>query len=258
MTRTATEAMLTAPSLPQANRHGINALAAAQLLVDIAPYPGMDEGDLIELFWNNCFAASRRVTACKVGTPTPLRVPESFVQDGLARVHYQIMQIGHSPARSPVTTVRVKTRCPGGEPTALYSDENQNLAPVGLPDTIRRYGVNSNQVRRGIPLTIEPYLNMTAGDAITLRWGDVRLDLPPIRAKAVGLAVQVWIPSSVIVEAGDDSRLEVTYCILDRVGNNSRWAPARTLRIAACAPSRPAATAQIYQPRPFGSPCEPG
>ncbi|MEO8489258.1 hypothetical protein [Pseudomonas sp.] len=253
--------MLTAPTLPQAVRNGINALAAEHLQVDIEPYTGMDEGDLIELFWNNCFAASRRVTACKVGTPTHLRIPESFVQDGLARVHYQVMQIGHGPARSAVTTVRVKTNFPGGQPSNLYSDENQNLAPVGLPETIRRYGVNSCQVRRGIPLCIEPYLNMATGDAITLRWGDVRLDLPKIQAKCVGLAVQVWVPSAVIIEAGEDSRLDVTYCILDRVGNNSRWAPARTLNIAACssqAPARPAGAASAYQPRHLGSPCEPG
>ncbi len=143
MTCTATPALLTAPTLPQALRNGINALAAAQLLVDIAPYPGMDDGDLIELFWNNCFAASRRVTACEVGMPTRLRVPESFVQEGVAQVHYQIMQVGRAPARSAMTHLRVKTNSPGGLPCALYSGENQNLAPVGLPDTIRRYGVNA-------------------------------------------------------------------------------------------------------------------
>ncbi|UII74273.1 hypothetical protein LVW35_01070 [Pseudomonas sp. HN11] len=250
--------MLTAPTLPQAIGNGINALAATHLQVNIAPYPGMDEGDLIELFWNNCFAASRRVTACKIGTYTCLRVPESFVLDGPARVHYQVMQVGRAVARSATAHVRVKMCCPGGQPSPLYRDENHNLDPVGMPETIRRYGVNASQIRRGVPLTIQPYLNMTCGDAITLRWGDVRLDLPKVQAKDVDLAVQVWVPSAVITEAGDDCRLEVTYCILDRVGNNSRWAPARTIRIAAEARSRPAGTARIYQPRPMGSPCEPG
>ncbi|MGR3966956.1 hypothetical protein FW800_21155 [Pseudomonas sp. 910_23] len=264
MTHTQTLAMLPAPKLPQAVGNGISALASTHLQVDISPYSGMEEGDLIELFWNNCFAASRKVTACKIGTFTHLWVPESFVQDGPARVHYQVLQIGHGPMRSAVALVRVKTNYPGGQPAPCLnheSDENQNLAPVGLPETIRRHGVNRNQVRRGIPLTIEPYLNMSAGDAITLRWGDVRLDLPKIQAKNVGLAVQVWVPSQIIVEAGDDCRLEVTYCILDRVGNNSRWAPARTLRIAACTPvlpTPPASPAPGYQPRRFGSPCEPG
>jgi hypothetical protein len=256
-----TRPLLTAPTLPQAIRNGINALAAAHLQVDIAPYPDMDEGDLIELFWNDCFAASRRVTACKVGTPTRLRVPESFVLDGPARVHYQVLQIGHGPVRSAVTTVRVKTNCPGGQHSALFGDENQNLAPVHLPETIRRYGVNCRQVQRGIPLCIDPYLNMATGDAITLRWGDVRLDLPKIQAKDVGSTVRMWVPSTVIVEAGDNCRLDVTYCILDRVGNNSRWAPPRILNIAASAPqtpTRPARAASIYQPRHPSSPCEPG
>ncbi|MGY2378031.1 hypothetical protein ACW9IB_26330 [Pseudomonas sp. SDO524_S393] len=253
-----TPPLLTAPTLPQAIGNGINALAATHLQVDIAPYPGMDEGDLIELFWNNCFAAARRVTAGKIGTPTHLRVPESFVLDGPAQVHYHVMQVGHGAACSAVTRVRVKTHCPGGQPSRLYHDENQNLAPVGLPEAIRRHGVNASQVRRGVPLTIEPYLNMASGDAITLRWGDARMDLPKIGPREVGVAIQVWVPSTLIIEGGDDCRLEVTYCILDRVGNNSRWAPARTLRIAAAVPPPAHGIASTYQARPLGSPCEPG
>ena len=180
------------------------------------------------------------------------------MQNGPARIHYRVMQVGHGPACSAVARVHVKTNYPGGEPLPLHCDENQNLSPVGLPETIRRYGVNGNQVRRGVPLTIEPYLNMTTGDAITLRWGDVRLDLPEVQPKDVGRAMQVWVPSTVIIDAGDDCRLDVTYCILDRVGNNSRWATTRTLRIARAAPVRSARTVLIYQPRPLGSPCEPG
>jgi len=258
MTCISNRATLAAPTLPQAHRPGINALAATQLQVDIAPYPGMDEGDLIELFWNDCFVASRRITAGKIGTPTRLRVPESFIHSGMARVHYQVMQIGHGPAQSLTARVLVKTDCPGGDPKALCSDENQNLAPVSLPETIRRYGVNSSQIRRGVPLAIEPYLNMAAGDEITLRWGDARLDLPAIHACDVGQPIQVWVPSRLIQEVGDDHRLEVTYCILDRVGNNSRWAPSRTLHIAAANPQASTRTVLTYQPRRPGSPCEPG
>ena len=251
-------AMLAAPTLPQAHQQGINALVAAHLHVDIAPYPGMGKGDLIELFWNNCFAASKRVGAADVGQTCHLRVPESFVQNGPARVHYRIMQVGHGPARSTITRVQVKTACPGGETSVLCGEENQNLAPVDLPETIRRHGVNPSQIRRGVPLTIEPYLNMAAGDAITLRWGDARLDLPRIQANEVGQPVQVWVPSALILEAGDDARQEVTYCVIDRVGNNSRWAPARTVSIAQAHAHGSAGSLSVYQPRRPGSPCEPG
>ena len=58
MTHITPLAMLAAPTVPQAHKQGINAQAATHLQVDIAPYPNMGKGDLIELFWNNCFAAS--------------------------------------------------------------------------------------------------------------------------------------------------------------------------------------------------------
>ena len=251
-------AMLAAPTLPQAIKQGINAQAATHLQVDIAPYPDMGKGDLIELFWNNCFAASKRVSTADIGQPSSLRVPESFVQNGAARVHYRVMQVGRGPARSLITRVQVKTACPGGQPSVLCGEENQSLAPVDLPETIRRHGVNPSQIRRGVPLTIEPYLNMAAGDAITLRWGDARLDLPRIQANEVGQPVQVWVPSALILEAGDDARQEVTYCEIDREGNNSRWAPARTVSIAQAHAHGSAGSLSVYQPRRPGSPCEPG
>jgi hypothetical protein len=231
MTHTSHTPELAAPSLAPAQKNGINLAAAAHLLIDVMPYPDMDVGDVIELFWNSCYVASRVLSAEDVSTSISLRVPESFIVSGTAQIHYRLMQIGQEPALSATTAVQVKLDCPGGQPSALCGDENQQLAPVTLPDTIRRQGVNPNQIKRGVPLTIEPYLNMAEDDEITLRWGDVRMDLPRITAADVGRAVQVWVPSAIIVEGGEDLRLDVTYCIIDRVGNNSRWAPARRVKI---------------------------
>ncbi|MCU1761972.1 hypothetical protein NTD84_19905 [Pseudomonas sp. 14P_8.1_Bac3] len=227
---------LAAPTVAQSHKSGINITSAAHLLIDVAPYPDMDAGDLIELFWDNCYVASRVLDARDVGQTVSLRVPESFIANGASRIHYRLMQVGHGPALSPTTRVQVKLDCPGGQPCALCGDENQHLAPVNIPETIRRQGVNPNQIKRGVPLTIEPYLNMAAEDEITLRWGDVRMDLPLLKASDVGEPIHVWVPPAIILEAGEDLRLEVTYCILDRVGNNSRWAPARTLKIGCANP----------------------
>jgi len=229
---------LAAPTVAQSHKSGINITSAAHLLIDVAPYPGMDEGDLIELFWDNCYVASKVLDAHDVDHVVVLRVPESFITNGSSRIHYRLMQVGHGPALSPTTRVQIKLDCPGGQPPALCGDENQRLAPVNIPETIRRQGLNPNQIKRGVPLTIEPYLNMAADDEITLRWGDVRMDLPRLRASDVGEPIQVWVPPAIILEAGEDLRLEVTYCILDRVGNNSRWAPARMLKIG-CTKARP-------------------
>ncbi|MBT2297305.1 hypothetical protein [Pseudomonas fluorescens] len=236
MTCTSNIPELAAPTLANALRNSINITSAAHLQVAIAPYPGMDAGDLIELFWDNCYVGSRLLSAADVHSSVTLRVPESFIVNGTSRIHYRVMQVGRGPALSAPQRVQVKLDCPGGQPSALSGDENQGLAPVRIPDAIRRKGVNPSQVKRGVPLTIEPYLNMAADDAITLRWGDVRMDLPRIKPCEVGLPINIWVPPQIILEAGEDLRLEVTYCILDRVGNNSHWAPPRTLKIGCANP----------------------
>ncbi|PBJ14123.1 hypothetical protein BSG18_34570 [Pseudomonas ogarae] len=227
---------LAAPTLANAHPTGINIANAAHLEVAIAPYPGMDAGDLIELFWDNCYVGSRLLSQADVQDSVILRVPESFIADGASHIHYRVMQVGRGPALSAKQRVHAKLDCPGGQPSALSGDENQGLTPVRIPGTIRRQGVNPNQIKRGVPLTIEPYLNMAAGDAVTLRWGDVRMDLPAVTASEVGQPINIWVPPQIILEAGEDLRLEVTYCILDRVGNNSHWAPPRTLKIGCANP----------------------
>jgi len=233
MTCTSHTPELAAPTLAI---NDINITSAARLEVIVAPYPGVDAGDLVELFWDSCYVGSHLLTETDVNDGIRIRVPESFIVNGTSCIHYRVMQIGRGPALSASRQVQVKLDCPGGLPSALTGDENQSLAPVRIPQTIRRQGVNPNQIKRGVPLTIEPYLNMAADDAITVRWGDVRMDLPRITPGEVGQPIHVWVPPEIIMEAGEDLRLEVTYCIIDRVGNNSRWAPPRTLKIGCAQP----------------------
>lgn len=71
---------LFAPYLPQSNKHGIGALAATNLRVKIDPYPDMDAGDLIELFWGECYVASTLLSESDIGYTLGLHVPESFLQ----------------------------------------------------------------------------------------------------------------------------------------------------------------------------------
>ncbi|WP_210642341.1 MULTISPECIES: hypothetical protein [unclassified Pseudomonas] len=236
MTCTSNIPELAAPNLANTRHNGINRTSAAHLEIAIAPYPGMDAGDLIELFWDNCYVGSRLLSQADLQGSVTLRVPESFIVSGTSCIHYRVMQVGRGPALSAARRVYVKLDSPGGHPSALSGDENQGLAPVRIPEAIRRQGVNPSQIKRGVPLTIEPYLNMAADDAVTLRWGDVRMDLPRIKPCEVGQPINIWVPPQIILEAGEDLRLEVTYCILDRVGNNSHWAPPRTLKIGCINP----------------------
>jgi len=228
--------LLAPPTLEKSHGASINLKAAANLSVEIGPWHDMDGGDLIELFWDGCYVASRVLNAGDVGNSVSLRVPESFIISGSPCVHYRVMQVGRNPALSASARFQVKLDCPGGHFTAGCEEENQYLLPVSFPDVISRRGVNPNQIKRGVPLTIAPYPNMAEGDEITLRWGDVRMDLPRIAQADVGHDIQFWVPSAIIVEAGEDLRLDVTYCIIDRVGNNSRWAPSQTLKIGCVNP----------------------
>lgn len=57
MKNTSNKPELAAPIVAQSHKSGINISSAAHLLIDVAPYSGMDEGDLIELFWDNCYVA---------------------------------------------------------------------------------------------------------------------------------------------------------------------------------------------------------
>lgn len=219
---------LAAPTLAQRSKNTICALAAEQLFITIHPYPNMEEGDLVELFWDGCYVTSKQLGKLDINKPVPLRVPESFIQSGTARLYYRVMHVGSSPALSAQLKVLVKLDCPGGQ---AIGEENQGLAPLVIPEPIQRYGVNPSQIKRGVPLSIEPYPNMAIEDAITLLWGDVRMDIPKLRMIDIGQPVSVFVPPDIIQEAGEDPKLEVTYCVIDRVGNNSRWAPARTLKV---------------------------
>ena len=233
MTCLSNKVELTAPRLARSSGSAINGVSAAHLLIEIDPYASMDEGDLIELFWDNCYVASKVLGADDIGAPIHLRVPESFICNGRSGIHYRVMQIGQDPARSATKRVQVKLDYPGGQPHSQCADENQGLAPLGIPEMIRKHGVNPNQMKRGVPVTIEPYRNMACDDAITLLWGDVRLDLPKLRKTDIDKPVSVFVPPHILQEAGEDAKLEVTYCVIDRVGNNSRWAPARILKVGA-------------------------
>jgi hypothetical protein len=88
------------------------------------------------------------LTSADIGHPVQLRVPESFIANGSSGIHYRVMQVGRSPVMSATRHVQIKLDCPGGQPCALYGDEIQSLAPVSIPETIRRQGVNPSQVKR--------------------------------------------------------------------------------------------------------------
>lgn len=222
---------LLSPCIPQSNRHGIGAKAATNLLVHVPPYDDMECADLIELFWGDCYVASTLLAESDLGQACVLHVPESFLRSGKVKTYYKVTKIGCEPVQSPSCKLWVKLEMPGGHLVSADGEENQGLAPVAFAEAIMHNGLSAEQLERGVDITIASYPNMQAYDEITLRWGDLRMDLPVLTDDHVGKAVSVHVPADLIREAGEDLHQEVTYCVIDRVGNNSRWAPPRSVRV---------------------------
>lgn len=207
-------------------------MAASNLLVHIDPYPEMECGDLIELFWGDCYVASTLLSESDIGYTSVLHIPESFLQSGKVKTYYRVTKIGTESVRSPRCKLWVKLETPGGQLVSADGEENQGLAPVKFPELVMSRGLSAQQLKDGVHVAIEAYPHMEAYDEITLRWGDIRMDLPALTEQQVGKAIKIHVPATLIREAGDDLHQEVTYCVIDRVGNNSLWAPARSIKVS--------------------------
>lgn len=235
MYRAAKGSELPPPSLPHVPRHGINRHTACHVQALISTGPPMAAGDLLELFWGNRFATAHILQASDVAAQVSLAVPRQLLHNGLNTLHYRLLQPGQHPRRSSPCQVTVKLDCPGGE---ACPPENPGLAPLQLPAILHRHGLDLCHLDDGVAFRIPPYRHMAEGDAITLRWADLRLDLAPLPATAVGTVVHGSVPRELILEAGSDNRLQASYCILDRVGNSSHWAPAACVQVRGETPPR--------------------
>ncbi|MNM55390.1 hypothetical protein D3C81_665280 [compost metagenome] len=229
---------LSPPTLPGINAAGIGCHSAARLRARVPIQPPMEAGDLLTLFWGQRFVAAHSLQAHEPDGSIDLRIPASLLHNGIHRLHYRLLKPGHHPLRSPELQVLVKLDCPGG------NSPHEHLQPVQLAGRLRREGLFLHSLNNDLPCTLAPYRNMAEGDRITLRWGDLRVDLPGVSKCQVGQPLRARIPLTLIEENGPDPHLELSYCILDRVGNRSQWAPAVHLRVFA---GRPSSTS-IYIP----------
>ena len=153
MKSTSNKSELAAPTLAQSNKTGINITSrgAPADRCGALPRHGRRRPDrtvLGQLLRGLQRADGQRCrptgAACgcrKVLSPTALHA----FTTGSCRSGESPVDIGQ-PARAD------QTRLPGGQPSALCGDENQSLAPVSIPETIRRQGVNPNQIKRGVPV----------------------------------------------------------------------------------------------------------
>lgn len=216
---------LTPPSLPGIHAGGIGRHSASRLQARIVIEPPMQAGDLLAMFWGHRFVSARTLHTDEVTNAIDMPIPGHLLHNGVHRLHYRLLTPGYRPIRSPERQVLVKLDCPGG------NGDHAQLQPVQLATRVRHHGLSLDALNHDLPCTLAPYSNMAGGDQITLCWGDLRLDLPVLAQHQVGKPIKAKIPLALIQEWGPDPHLQLSYCILDRVGNRSIWAPARQLQV---------------------------
>jgi hypothetical protein len=197
-------------------------------------------GDVIEVLWGPSLeSVARHVYRDDDDRAVILKIDVARIHgigEGVMPLASRITTIETGESQqSEATTVVVKFSIPGGlDPDARTPYLNENLAPpvVGplpLPDDFT-----------GISVTIPPYLNMAAGDSLSVRWQGVAVTRPGLAADEVGRPVRIAIDrETAMMAAGQDAT--VVYQVYDVVANWSRWSPSAVVSVPPDETSSPVA-----------------
>lgn len=206
------------------------------VIVQVEPWSPMQVGDRLDLFWG---APDDPQSPGYPGTPVAgktlqfpeevnsavlLTVPEDDVVTGWFNVVCRVTRVNTGfQELSPLLRVLVKLDRPGGIDPA--PDENPNLAAPILPPEVIRDGVDASWAARGVPVTIEPYPNMSLGDRIRLNWGGVFVEYTLQDGSEVHEPVTLTVDDATIRAAGDGDALVLRYQVFDIVHDRSGWSP---------------------------------
>lgn len=204
-------------------------------MVQVEPWSPMNVGDKLELFWGAPDPDSPDYPGMAVANKTLqfpdelnkavlLSVPEEDVYAGWFNVACRVTRVGTGfQELSPLLRVLVKLDRPGGIDPA--PDVNPNLAAPILPPEVIRDGVDTTWAARGVPVTIEPYVNMAVGDRIRLNWGGAFVEYTLKDDSEVNQPVTLIVDDATIRAAGDGDALALRYQVFDVVHNRSGWSP---------------------------------
>ncbi|MBB3228272.1 hypothetical protein FHW69_002907 [Luteibacter sp. Sphag1AF] len=139
--------------------------------------------------------------------------------EGWRTYHYIQRNLAGTATPSNVSTVLVKFRIPGED-----DDGNPTLtAPVVTPTVI---GAGTP-----VTVTIDAWQNAFEEDRLILLWGAVSYEVPgPF---PVDQPVTFPLSAHVIVEGGSNPAMEVSYVVVDQVGNWSQRSPVTVVHVQA-------------------------
>jgi hypothetical protein len=221
---------------------GINIAAALGnfprqgLLCRAGPWTPMEIGDQIKVFWNkDVEVLQKTVGPADVNTTLQMFVPSARIPEGRAVASYSVKRLGQAWEPSEDMQVLAKLTRPGGHDE--NNDPGHSKLIMRLPQDILDGGIDKDNVAAGVPVAIESYPDIAAGDVIQVSWGGVFvLSAPLTQDQADGkVPLVVHVSESVIREAGDSDGvgLSVAFEVYDKVDNRSEdWSAAQRVVVA--------------------------
>ncbi len=208
------------------------------LLCDYYTY--MRTGDLIEIYLYETGGTpispitTYIVPEEKINENIFIIVPQERIKAGWFKIFYSITHVDSGLSDvSKVTDLWIKLDVPGGyDPDPSTSNINESFIIPELPATIIYNGVDATQAKKGVPVTIKPYINMRARDKVNLSWGG-QIVSHVVTDAEVGYSLIITVNEDAIITAGDSESLIISYEVRDEVNNYSKWSPRQAISVNA-------------------------
>ncbi|WP_409319652.1 Ig-like domain repeat protein, partial [Pseudomonas sp. KCJK9016] len=211
--------------------------SASGVLCVIVAYLDMLEGDKNVVYWDDVPVFTRMVEPGEKDRHLFFYLPKELFTPGLHECFYELTRFGATTPDDPsvVSSFFVKLTRPGGRDKEPHlPDGHSELHIAQLPQEIIDQGViDAEWAKKGVPLTVRAYPEITVWDTIRMRWGSHTL-LPHLvtQDQAEGKDPIVIVATQEdILAGGDSTTLEIKYDPHDEVWNWSSRHSKRT-RIA--------------------------
>ncbi|WP_454835962.1 hypothetical protein [Pseudomonas lini] len=197
------------------------------VLCAINPYSHMQAGDKIDIYLDTVQVFHLEVLADDVDQRLFFYLsPALFVPGWIEEFYYRLQRNGEATPDDPSTPLRllVKLNRPGGiDKNPHLPDGHSELHHVRLPPEVIDQGIDAEWAKKGVPITIPFYPEITAHDTILMRWGSTVLTPHTVtEAQAAGTEpIEIIADQAAILDGGDSDALVLRYDIYDRVWN---WA----------------------------------
>ncbi|PSS46716.1 hypothetical protein [Pseudomonas sp. BBP2017] len=193
---------------------GINLAAARDnfprqgLQLFVPPWPQMGQGDSVGILLGGTEVTRKPIAADEVDTRQTLFIEPNRLTNSITTISYKVTRVGQVPEDSAPTPVLIKLDRPGGQDQNGDTPGHSELK-LSLPQEIIDNGVDKDAAAKGVPVTIEPYPFMTAGDEIRITWGGQFVLYTVTQADVdAGKPFVIMVDEATILAAGDSERVE--------------------------------------------------